>query len=92
MLNWTFHFIISATTFKFQEVGTSIISAQSGVAYGERATSNAQTQSLGADQSFSEAPSLNLTGVKLVMQSEAKEPLFSEEMEQISSVCMSGRI
>lgn len=57
-----------------QEVGQTIISTQSGVAYGERETSTAQTRSLGADQSFSEAPSLNLTGVKLVMQSEAKEP------------------
>lgn len=57
-----------------QEVGQTIISAHSGVAFGERETSNAQTQCLGAGQSFSEAPSLNLTGVKLVMQSEAKEP------------------
>lgn len=60
-----------------QEVGQTIISAQSGVAYGERESSNAQTRSLGAGQSFSEAPSLNLTGVKLVMQSEAKDsPAF----------------
>ncbi len=57
-----------------QEVGQTIISAQSGERYGERETSNAQTRSLGAGQSFSEAPSLNLTGVKLVMQSEVREP------------------
>lgn len=57
-----------------QEVGQTIISAQSGERCGEREASNAQTKSLGAGQSFSEAPSLNLTGVKLVMQSEVREP------------------
>lgn len=57
-----------------REVGQTIISAQSGERYGERETSSAQTRSLSAGQSFSEAPSLNLTGVKLVMQSEVREP------------------
>lgn len=62
-----------------QEVGQTIIPVQSGVVYGERKSNNAQTRSLGAGQSFSEAPSLNLTGVKLVMQSEANSPLPSKE-------------
>ncbi|KAK2831811.1 hypothetical protein Q7C36_016897 [Tachysurus vachellii] len=57
-----------------QEVGRTIISAQSERRVGERETSSAQTHSLSAGQSFSEIPSLNLTGVKLVMQSEVKEP------------------
>lgn len=57
-----------------QEVGQSIISTQNSEASRGRETGNARTSSSGVEQSFSEIPSLNLTGVKLVMQSEAKEP------------------
>lgn len=57
-----------------QEVGQTLISVQGGGRYGEGETNNAQTQSPVAGQSFTETPSLNLTGVKLVMQSEVREP------------------
>lgn len=50
-----------------QEVGYTMMSAQNRVGCGERENSDARTRSLGAGQSFSDTPSLNLTGVKLVI-------------------------
>lgn len=52
-----------------QQVGQTMLTFQK-----EGENTNAQTPGLGSSQVLSDIPSLNLTGVKLVMQSEAKEP------------------
>lgn len=57
-----------------QQVGQTMLASQKDTGPGTSENINAQRQGLNVSQTFSDIPSLNLTGVKLVMQSEAKEP------------------
>lgn len=57
-----------------QQVGQTMLASQKEASYSEGENKSAQTQGLGTSKTFSDIPSLNLTGVRLVMQSEAKEP------------------
>ncbi len=57
-----------------QQVGQTMLASQREASYGEGDNRGAQTQGLDSTKAFSDIPSLNLTGVRLVMQSDAKEP------------------
>ncbi|XP_073727747.1 uncharacterized protein [Misgurnus anguillicaudatus] len=57
-----------------QQVGKTLLASHKEASYVKEENRGAYTQGLGTSKTFSEIPSLNLTGVRLVMQSEAKEP------------------
>lgn len=57
-----------------QQVGQTIMSAQQKGECEEKKNSGTHTQSTGASPSFTDTAPLNLTGVRLVMQSDVREP------------------
>lgn len=57
-----------------QQVGQTMLASQKEASYSKEENRGSPTPRLDTSKTFSEIPSLNLTGVRLVMQSEAKEP------------------
>ncbi|KAI2646523.1 Phosphopantetheine adenylyltransferase [Labeo rohita] len=71
-----------------QQVGQTTLASQRETSYGEGENRGAQTQGLSPTKTFTDIPSPNLIGVRLVMQSDAKEPpLYRGDSTDKLGVC-----